>query len=280
MKKSQSAMEFMLFIGMAIVVLMAYFGISHFYLDKTYRERNIISGEDIVKLIKNEINLASRVQGNYNRFIDVPSTVNNQEYTGQVTGREITINIGGIEYVGLLSTNISTPYSFSSTERIFISKYDDEISLVNPAYSHTICQQISCVSVLGEGADGCSADDDCSHLECISNMCILIPEPGISDCDQQDYPCVTPGYHSECNELNQCVEVEGEGANGCQLLIDDCMHAECDGLYQCVSALGEGSDTCTIGNPLSCTHLECQNNMCVRIQGSGANTCEPEGMIC
>jgi len=27
MKKSQSAMEFMLFIGMAIVVLMAYFGI-------------------------------------------------------------------------------------------------------------------------------------------------------------------------------------------------------------------------------------------------------------
>ena len=118
-------MEFMLFIGMAIVVLMAYFGISHFYLDKTYRERNIISGEDIVKLIKNEINLASRVQGNYNRFIDVPSTVNNQEYTGQVTGREITINIGGIEYVGLLSTNISTPYSFSSTERIFISKYSD-----------------------------------------------------------------------------------------------------------------------------------------------------------
>jgi hypothetical protein len=280
MKKSQSSLEFMMFIGMAIIVLMAYFGVAHFYLNKTYKERDIISGEDLIKLIKNEIDLASRVQGNYNRFIDIPSTVNYQEYTGSVTGREITINISGVEYVGLLSAYISVPYSFNSSTRIFLSKYNNEISLVNPAYHHTECQELSCATLLGEGSDGCSIDDDCSHMECISNMCTIIPEPGISDCDLEGMPCVTPGYHSECNELLQCVEVEGEGANGCQLFIDDCMHSECNEFYQCVSKPGEGNDICILGNPISCTYLECQNNMCIRIQGSGLDTCNPEGFPC
>ena len=54
MKKSQAAIEFVIFVGVAVLVLMAYFWISNNYINMTYKQREIISGSDLVKELKNE----------------------------------------------------------------------------------------------------------------------------------------------------------------------------------------------------------------------------------
>ena len=125
--KSQSAVEFMLFMGIAVVILMGYFGMSNNYLNRVNAEREMVSGEDIVRLIKSEIDAVSRSEDSINRIVDLPPRINNNEYRGQINGREVVVNIGGNEYVGLLSVYISDPYEFGGNSRMVIKKVNGEV---------------------------------------------------------------------------------------------------------------------------------------------------------
>ena len=79
MRKSQSSTEFMIFIGIAIIILMSYFAVSNSYLNLIYRQKDVISGQDLAKQIKNEINLASRVENNYMRTFQLPEKIGDKD---------------------------------------------------------------------------------------------------------------------------------------------------------------------------------------------------------
>jgi len=125
--KSQSATEFMMFMGMAIIILISYFAIAHHYLDITYKQRDIISGQDLVKQIRSEINLAARVEEGYRRTFQLPITISNKEFTVEVGGKEVVVTITGDdnEYVALLTTNIDEADSGEGGQLVTIEKEGD-----------------------------------------------------------------------------------------------------------------------------------------------------------
>lgn len=126
MKKSQSSTEFMIFIGIAIIILMSYFAITNNYLNLIYKQKDIISGQDLAKQIKNEINLASRIENNYERTFTLPSMVGNNDYIVNIEGREINVKIEGLDYVELLSTDVDA-ITFNPKDTVIIQKMNDKV---------------------------------------------------------------------------------------------------------------------------------------------------------
>ena len=128
--KSQSSTEFMVFIGIAVIILLSYFAIAHSYLNLTYQQKDIISGQDLAKQIKNEINLAARVEDNYVRTFILPNKIGDKDFTLHTEGREVTITIGGgeTEFVELLFTDINT-MDFDPGEIITLRRINGIITL-------------------------------------------------------------------------------------------------------------------------------------------------------
>ena len=128
--KSQSSTEFMIFIGIAIIILLSYFAIAHNYLELTYKQKDIISGQDFAKQIKNEINIASRVEDGYQRTFTLPNKIGNKEFTLHVEGREVVVTISedNSDYVELLSANINTE-TFNPGDTIIITKIDGNVNI-------------------------------------------------------------------------------------------------------------------------------------------------------
>ena len=131
--KSQSSTEFMIFIGIAIIILMSYFAIAHNYLNQTYKQKDIISGQDLAKQIRNEINLASRVEDGYVRTFTLPAKIGNKDFTVHLEGREVVVAITGEDnqYVELLTTNIDgdDEPDFGPGDEITIEKNSGQITI-------------------------------------------------------------------------------------------------------------------------------------------------------
>ena len=108
MKKSQAGIEFLYFVGVAIVILSIYLILSSNYLDFTYARKDILSTQNLLEEARNKINLAGRVENGYSMKITLPDNVNNKNYTINLAEREIYISIDGNEYGKLLSTDINT----------------------------------------------------------------------------------------------------------------------------------------------------------------------------
>jgi len=127
MRKCQSSTEFMIFIGIAIIIMMSYVAISNTYLNLTYKQRDVISGQDLAKQVKNEINLASRVEDNYQRTFQLPQKIGNKDYAITIEGREVAIEIEGLDYVELLMTNPQVDEQKSPGDTVVISKTDGRV---------------------------------------------------------------------------------------------------------------------------------------------------------
>jgi len=122
MSKGQAAIEFVTFVGVAIVLLMVFLGISIYYLGLSYQRETIQSAEDIAVLLKNEINLAATVENGYTRTVDLPSKIKGEDYfilVGKVATsekREIVINFKGVEVVEQLAADIPAGVQFVQAE--------------------------------------------------------------------------------------------------------------------------------------------------------------------
>lgn len=133
MKKSQVSTEFMFFVGAAFVLLVAYLIISYNYLNLTFKRRDIMSSLNLLEEIRNEINLASRVENGYYRIITLPNKINKQDYALSLGNRELNINFNGIDYARLLSTSVSLDKNnagglfFLPGDKIFITKINNVV---------------------------------------------------------------------------------------------------------------------------------------------------------
>ena len=127
--KSQSSTEFMIFVGIAIFVLMLYFGVSNHYLNLTLKEREVITGQDLARQLKNEINLAARVEDNYQRIFQLPYSVVNKNFNVTFNIREVVVNIDNDEYVELLAADVGDEITFSAGDAFTIRKTNDVVSI-------------------------------------------------------------------------------------------------------------------------------------------------------
>ena len=128
--KSQSSTEFMIFIGIAIIIMMSYFAIAHNYLNLIYKQKDIVSGQDLAKRIKNEINLAARVEDNYERTFNIPSQIGDKQFSIHIESREITVTIDGLDYTELLQTNIDE-IDLSPEDIVTIEKRGGQVTVSN-----------------------------------------------------------------------------------------------------------------------------------------------------
>ena len=176
MKKSQVSTEFMFFVAMGFVLLAAYLVISYNYLNLTFERRDIITSLDTLEQIRNEINLAGRVENGYTRIVNIPPNINRQSYSLAIRNREIVVRFKDVDYARLLSTrvNIDT-YSngslyFAPGNKIFITKVNDEV------YIDKTCNT-------GDQDDICSG----VHPGCQTGYCILTCKDNVwiysSECD-------------------------------------------------------------------------------------------------
>ena len=133
MKKSQVSTEFMFFVSAGFVLLAVYLLISYNYLNLTLKRKDIISSIDLLESLRNEINLASRVENNYVRIISLPSNIDRQDYSLDINDRALSINFNGIDYARLLATNVNVDKDlnnklyFNPGDQIFITKINNEV---------------------------------------------------------------------------------------------------------------------------------------------------------
>src|SRR3989344_5059495 len=126
MKKSQVSTEFMFFVGAGFVLLAVYLLISYNYLDLTLKRRDINSAINLLEELRNEINLASRVENGYTRKYVLPSNINKQNYTITISGREINVKFNDVDYARLLATQVTVVGSAPIPGDIIIIKKENE----------------------------------------------------------------------------------------------------------------------------------------------------------
>ncbi len=109
-KKSQSSIEFLIFLGVALIILIVFSIINLTYLNFNLKQRESTSAQDLAKLIKNEINLASRVEPGYIRTVTLPIKLDNKEYSISMQQREVYVFFTAIEeqdFTERLATNVA-----------------------------------------------------------------------------------------------------------------------------------------------------------------------------
>jgi len=117
MKKSQAAIELLVFVSVAVFLLIVYTAISSHYLNVLEQKEIKMNGADILNKFISEFNTAGRVENGYSRTIEVPKQIEGREYElyfgrvklwDDVVGdeREIVVYYDKQEYVARLSVNI------------------------------------------------------------------------------------------------------------------------------------------------------------------------------
>jgi len=95
-------------------------------MDKTYEKKNIII-KDIVKNVKEEINLAAQSQDGYYREFEIPDKIINDEYGIYLFGRVVYANTTDQKHAIALSTANATGILKKGTN--IIQKQNGEINL-------------------------------------------------------------------------------------------------------------------------------------------------------
>lgn len=156
----------------------------------------------------------------------------------------------------------------------------------SPPATHKECQNLSCTSVPGVGADKCASTTQClpipfTHRECANNSCNLVLGLGANECsvnaDCAPAPDVT---HKECQN-QACVSVSGAGPDKCTnnaqcVPTPPLTHRECSN-NSCNLVLGPGKNKCAVNANCAptpgVTHKDCQSEACASVSGAGTDKC-------
>ncbi|MEK6862740.1 MAG: hypothetical protein AABW57_01085 [Nanoarchaeota archaeon] len=130
MKKAQVGIEFLYFVGAAITILIIYLALSSNYLSFTSSRKDMLSTQNLLEEIRNEVNLAGRVEDGYSRTIKLPVKINSEDYSMNIAVREIYITIKGKDYSRLLSTDVSNqPLTLIPGNSYTIKKENSQVTI-------------------------------------------------------------------------------------------------------------------------------------------------------
>ncbi|AJF63067.1 MAG: hypothetical protein QT11_C0001G0941 [archaeon GW2011_AR20] len=133
MKKSQIGIEFLYFVGVAVVILLIYLVMSSGYFSFAVSRRDTLTAQNLLEQTRNEINLAGRVENGYSRIIKLPNELNGKNYLMKIEGREIYIEFplgSGTQYARILSTDVSNqPINFEPGISYNLKKNNDQVTI-------------------------------------------------------------------------------------------------------------------------------------------------------
>jgi len=138
MKKSQFGIEFIYFVGVAMVILILYLALSSSYFSATLSRRDKIESANLLEQIRSEINNAGRVENGYMHVIKIPKNINNKDYNLTIKGREIFIEYpkgSNDVYARILSTDVinkdslGNPIQFDPGKSYYILKENDDVKI-------------------------------------------------------------------------------------------------------------------------------------------------------
>ncbi|MBN2458664.1 hypothetical protein JXB28_00105 [Candidatus Woesearchaeota archaeon] len=99
MKKSQIATEFMLMVGLAMVVVFVFLAVSYSLIIDYSEEKNMNKLMDFGYSIQNELILASEVEPGYQRIITLPEKIGSTSYSITIVNNDLVIPYRGGEYL-------------------------------------------------------------------------------------------------------------------------------------------------------------------------------------
>lgn len=158
--------------------------------------------------------------------------------------------------------------------------------------THLECRNMQCVAIPGAGKNRCVNSKSCYNTVCLNNTCAQVPGNGTITCWPIGGSCgINNQTHLECRNY-ACTRVSGSGSNLCSPEGSPCNMTlpECsDGIdndgdllidYPADPGCSSPSDNSEYNAPTNQTHLECLNNMCSVVNGSGTNQCSIPGAYC
>jgi len=104
----QSSIEFILIISVVALILVSTFIIAQRKTGEAQKQKTDSTAQELANLINAEIEMAARSPSIYAREFTIPETLNGEAYELELNNQtEITIQIGGSEYVVFLNHNVS-----------------------------------------------------------------------------------------------------------------------------------------------------------------------------
>lgn len=127
-KKSQVAVEFILMISLAMVVLIILVGVLYYLFYNYSEEKNINKLTDLGYSLQNEFILAAEVEPGYERNITFPENIDGTNYSIRISDNDVIIKYRDIEYLfaipqvnGVISTKGEHTIRTTSANTIIIS---------------------------------------------------------------------------------------------------------------------------------------------------------------
>ena len=108
MRRSQSAMEFIVLASFMLLVILGFFAVTSSKLLESREEGYRKTAEDIANFAYREIEIAKPLNDGYTRIFTMPQAVNGINYTITVIDdRELIVNYLGYEYIKFLPSNVT-----------------------------------------------------------------------------------------------------------------------------------------------------------------------------
>jgi len=96
--KAQVAIEFIILVSIALIMLIIFVSSTSDHAEKLNRQRDFIILKDLAYSIQNEINLASQVREGYNRTFSLPDELDGNEYTITTYENEFRVSTNGMDF--------------------------------------------------------------------------------------------------------------------------------------------------------------------------------------
>ncbi|HJX05636.1 MAG TPA: hypothetical protein VJ461_02920 [Candidatus Nanoarchaeia archaeon] len=97
--KSQIATEFMLMVGLAMIVIFAFLAVIYVLISDYYEEKNMSKLEDLGYSIQSELILAAEVEPGYERTIIIPDDVGGVGYSLSQAANDLVITYRSHEFL-------------------------------------------------------------------------------------------------------------------------------------------------------------------------------------
>ena len=131
-KKSQSAIEFVILVGVVLFFFTAFFLAIRGNMSDRIRDRQNLLIKEIALTIQDEINLASQSSEGYYREFQIPQKAGGQDYNIEITEGLVYVEIKDIHTIALPVANVTaTTINKGSTLNV-IKKENGQVKL-NPA---------------------------------------------------------------------------------------------------------------------------------------------------
>lgn len=100
--KAQGALEFMILVGITLLVFALIIGIAAYYTASIGQKKQARAAEDIAIAAQKEIQLAARVHDGYERTFTLPDKAAGRDYNISIQQNELIVTIAGSDTVRIV----------------------------------------------------------------------------------------------------------------------------------------------------------------------------------